>query len=61
MKYNVSVAYEGLSASELNQQQQSALLNLANQYISNMDDGHAEVKLAVPTSAVFTCALISFM
>ena len=26
--------------------QQAALLNLANQYISNMDDGHAKVKLA---------------
>ena len=45
-KDNATVAYEGLPASELDQQQQDALLNLANQYISNMDDGHAEVKLA---------------
>ena len=45
-KDNVTVAYEGIPALELNQQQQAALLNLANQYISNMDDGHAKVKLA---------------
>ena len=45
-KDNVTVEYEGIPASELNQQQQRALLNLANQYISNMNDGHAKVKLA---------------
>ena len=45
-KDNVTVEYEGLPASELDQQKQEALLNLANQYISNMDDGHAKVKLA---------------
>lgn len=45
-KDNAIVAYQGIPASELTENQQLALLNLASQYVSNMDEGHAEVKLA---------------
>ena len=44
-KDNVIVPYQGILASELSEPQQLALLNLANQYVSNMADGHAKVKL----------------
>ena len=43
---NVEVAYQGLRGSQLTGPQQLALLELANQYVSNVDQGHAEVKLA---------------
>ena len=44
-KDNVIVPYQGILASELSEPQQLALLNLANQYVSNMAEGHAKVKL----------------
>ena len=44
-KDNVIVPYQGIPASELSEPQQLALLNLANQYVSNMNEGHAKVKL----------------
>ncbi len=45
-KDNVVVEYQGLPATELNDNQQQALLTLANQYVSNMDEGHAKIELA---------------
>lgn len=45
-KDNVVVAYEGLLASELSTGQQDTLLGLARQYVSNMDAGHAAIKMA---------------
>jgi hypothetical protein len=44
-KDNVTLDYAGVRASDLTAAQQSALLDLANQYIGNMDAGHAKVKL----------------
>ncbi len=40
-----TVNYEGLAVSLLTQQQKEKLLDLANQYISNMEEGHAKIKL----------------
>jgi hypothetical protein len=42
---NVTLDYAGVPASELTDAQKSALLDLANQYIGNMDAGHAKVRL----------------
>lgn len=44
-KDNVVLDYAGLRASDMSPEQQEALLELADQYISNMRDGHAKVKL----------------
>jgi hypothetical protein len=44
-KDNVTLDYAGVRASELTAAQQSALVDLANQYVGNMDAGHAKVKL----------------
>ncbi len=44
-KDNAIVPYQGIPASKLSEPQQLALLNLANQYVSNMAEGHAKVKL----------------
>lgn len=44
-KDNVTLDYEGIRVSEMSFSQQEALLELADLYISNMRDGHAEVKL----------------
>jgi hypothetical protein len=44
-KDNVVLDYAGVSAKELNPAQQKQLLALAELYISNMDDGHARVKM----------------
>ncbi|WP_020568955.1 DUF3500 domain-containing protein [Neolewinella persica] len=44
-KDNIVLDYAGLLASEMSPEQQESLLDLANQYISNMRDGHARVKL----------------
>ena len=45
-KDNVVLDYAGVRISELPGAQQSRLLDLAELYIGNMDDGHAKVKMA---------------
>ena len=45
MSDNVTVAYEGLPATELNATQREALLDLIGLYVGNMDDGHAAVRM----------------
>ena len=42
---NKIVEYQGLVASSMTNGQKEQLLNLADQYISNMDNGHAKVKI----------------
>ena len=44
-KDNVVLNYAGVAAKELNAVQQKQLLALAELYVSNMDDGHAKVKM----------------
>lgn len=45
-KDNVILDYAGLSVAQLNAAQKNQLLDLVNEYISNMDAGHARVKLS---------------
>jgi hypothetical protein len=45
-KDNVVLDYAGLPVAELNAAQKNQLLDVINEYISNMDAGHARVKLA---------------
>ncbi|MGB0495794.1 MAG: DUF3500 domain-containing protein, partial [Kangiellaceae bacterium] len=45
-KDNVTLDFQGLKASKMSQKQKSDLLNLAEQYISNMRDEHTKVKMA---------------
>ena len=45
-KDNVVLDYAGVKASELSGAQKDSLLQLINMYISNMDDGHAKVKMS---------------
>jgi len=42
---NKTVDYQGLPAKQMNDEQKKTLLNLANQYISNMEDGHAKIEM----------------
>ena len=42
---NVTVDFEGLKVSEMSSEQKEAILNLASQYINNMREGHAKVKM----------------
>ncbi len=44
-KDNLNLDYEGIPASNLTNQQKDKLLNLINQYISNMREGHQQVKM----------------
>ena len=44
-KDNVVLNYAGIAAKDLSAAQQKQLLALAELYISNMDDGHAKVKM----------------
>ena len=44
-KDNVVLDYAGLPASELTEAQRKQLLDLASEYVANMDDGHARVKM----------------
>ncbi|MEO7412031.1 MAG: DUF3500 domain-containing protein [Opitutaceae bacterium] len=44
-KDNVVVAYAGVRAAELNSAQQQELLGLAELFVSNMDNGHAKIKM----------------
>jgi hypothetical protein len=45
-KDNVVVDYAGLPVSELDAARRTELLSLIGLYVSNMDDGHAKVKMA---------------
>lgn len=42
---NKTVDYQGLSANDMTQKQKEQLSDLAYQYISNMEDGHAKIKM----------------
>lgn len=42
---NAIVPYQGIAVQELNAQQQEQLLDLIGEYVGNMDDGHAQVKM----------------
>ena len=42
---NKTIDFQGLSANLMNSGQKQKLLELVNQYISNMDDGHAKIKM----------------
>ncbi|TWU58588.1 hypothetical protein Poly51_13670 [Rubripirellula tenax] len=44
-KDNVDLDYAGLVASKLDESQQESLLAVIGQYVGNMDDGHAKVKM----------------
>ncbi len=43
---NLALDYAGIRASELNAAQKKLLLQVVAQYVSNMDNGHARVKLS---------------
>lgn len=43
---NKTIPYQGLQAAELNEEQRTLLLALINEYVSDMDDGHAHVKMS---------------
>ncbi len=45
-KDNVVLDYAGISAAELSAKQQKQLLDLIDEYVSNLRDGHARVKMA---------------
>ncbi len=42
---NKTVDYQGLKASDMTNEQKEQLLDLAGQYISNMEEGHARIKM----------------
>jgi hypothetical protein len=42
---NLQLPYAGIAASELNASQRAALVALIGEYVSNMDDGHAKVRM----------------
>jgi hypothetical protein len=44
-KDNVDLDYAGLPAAKLNEQQTALLLDVIKQYVGNMDEGHAKVKM----------------
>lgn len=43
---NIDLDYAGLPGSKLNEAQRELLLGLIAQYVGNMDDGHAKVKMS---------------
>ncbi len=43
---NIDLEYAGLPAAKMNSEQQSLLLNVIEEYVGNMDDGHAKVKMS---------------
>lgn len=45
-KDNVVLDYAGIEVSKFSSTQKAALMKLVEQYVGNMDDGHARVKLA---------------
>ncbi len=44
-KDNESIDYSGINAAELNAKNRKALINLIEQYVSNMSAGHAQIKM----------------
>lgn len=42
---NLSLPYAGLKASELDEQRRALLLDLVGEYVGNLDDGHAKVRM----------------
>jgi hypothetical protein len=44
-KDNIVLDYAGIPATELDKKQQDHLLDLVNEYVRNMDDGHAKVRM----------------
>lgn len=44
-KDNLSLNYEGIVASDFDDQQKKALLSLIDQYVNNMREGHRQVKM----------------
>jgi hypothetical protein len=42
---NKTLDYQGLQASKMSEKQKEQLLDLANQYISNMEEGHAKIEM----------------
>ena len=44
-KDNIVLDYAGLRAAEMSPAQKTQLLELINEYVRNMDDGHAKVKM----------------
>ncbi|HKP31321.1 MAG TPA: DUF3500 domain-containing protein [Chitinophagaceae bacterium] len=42
---NVTIDYQGLQATKMSEAQKAKLIDLANQYISNMEEGHAKIKI----------------
>lgn len=42
---NKTVDYQGLVTTKMTEEQKEKLLDLANQYISNMEEGHARIKI----------------
>jgi hypothetical protein len=45
-KDNLDLDYAGLPASKMNEKQRSMLLAVIAEYVGNMDDGHAKVKMS---------------
>lgn len=45
-KDNIDLDYAGLPAAKLDKQQQVLLLEVIEEYVGNMDDGHAKVKMS---------------
>ncbi len=45
-KDNIDLDYAGLPADKLNDKQRSLLLAVIQEYVGNMDDGHAKVKMS---------------
>ena len=45
-KDNVDLEYAGIAAAELDERQRALLLAVIEQYVGNMDDGHAQVKMS---------------
>jgi Protein of unknown function (DUF3500) len=42
---NKTMDYQGLPTTKMTEKQKEQLLNLANQYISNMEEGHAKIEM----------------
>jgi hypothetical protein len=42
---NKTIDYQGLPSTQMTKEQKEKLLDLANHYISNMEDGHAKIKM----------------
>lgn len=45
-KDNIDLDYAGIAAAKLDQDQQALLLDVIKEYVRNMDDGHAKVKMS---------------